>query len=60
MNLATLATEVAARNCPVRVGLIGAGKFHNTVINSELKRSARVGSRQCGWLDHAYCSSINC
>ena len=33
MNLATLATEVAARNCPVRVGLIRAGKFGSMFLS---------------------------
>jgi len=33
MNLATLATEVAARNCPVRVVLIRAGKFGSMFLS---------------------------
>ena len=33
MNLATLAAEAAARNRPVRVGLIGAGKFGSMFLS---------------------------
>jgi predicted homoserine dehydrogenase-like protein len=33
MNLSTLAAEAASRNRPVRVGLIGAGKFGSMFLS---------------------------
>ena len=45
MKLATLAEEAAARNRPVRVGLIGAGKFgsiHSQMKAARTKKQVRI------------------
>jgi len=52
MNLATLSTEVAARNCPVRVGLIGAGKFGSMFL-SQVPTIAGIEVTAIAELDHA-------
>jgi predicted homoserine dehydrogenase-like protein len=52
MNLATLATEVATRNCPVRVELIGAGKFGSMFL-SQVPTIAGIEVTAIAELDHA-------
>ena len=52
MNLATLAAEAAARNRPVRIGLIGAGKFGSMFL-SQVPTIAGIEVTAIAELDHA-------
>ena len=52
MNLATLAADAAARNRPVRVGLIGAGKFGSMFL-SQVPTIAGIEVTAIAELDHA-------
>ena len=52
MNLATLAAEAASRNRPVRVGLIGAGKFGSMFL-SQVPTIAGIEVTAIAELDHA-------
>ena len=52
MNLATLAAEAVACNRPVRVGLIGAGKFGSMFL-SQVPTIAGIEVTAIAELDHA-------
>ncbi|MDB2662490.1 Gfo/Idh/MocA family oxidoreductase [Paracoccaceae bacterium] len=52
MNLASLAAEAASRNSPVRVGLIGAGKFGSMFL-SQVPTIAGIEVSAIAELEHA-------
>ena len=52
MNLATLAAEAVARNRPIRVGLIGAGKFGSMFL-SQAPTIAGIEVTAIAELEHA-------
>lgn len=53
MNLSTLASEAASRNRPVRVGLIGAGKFGSMFL-SQVPTIAGIEVTAIAELEHAH------